>query len=369
MFDLSDELYDIFIYGMEHGRIRGIILKNRVVIIPPDFVENRDCNYTQYRITKEDAAAGFIRVRLCPKNKKWWINPEEHPDAWIYDEDPHCYHIETIYDGEDDYYSEYVFHGPDWYHRSKHEQLFRDEVIKWWKEHYHENETFECLSPCIREFYMLKNCSIKELSMDATVCMVDSWISEMNVTACVLNASGKSRITTMTGRSKIRVMDDDTTVSYMTEDAYVDCMIGHSSVDIMADSSVVNDMYDSATIGIMRDLSKVDYMDDKSCIRTMTDLATVNRMHSCVRFMLRYSRIGYVGMHASVIKMSDFSQVEQWNIDSKSKPKMPKMSDHSIIGSLYYYDCNNVIRRIEEKMCHFSESKKKYRQALRTQQY
>ena len=122
----------------------GIILKDRAVVAPGG--NDSHTNLLEFLGIEDNDDTGltvnFVRVELVEKNRQWWINPEEHPEKWKFIVDQDIV--------------------PDWFKedQEKYENMFRDAVCKWWKEHVKVGQEIDGFDT---GYYRLKDCKVKEL--------------------------------------------------------------------------------------------------------------------------------------------------------------------------------------------------------------
>ncbi len=235
----------------------GIILKSKVVVAPG---ENDSHSDLLKSLGIEDdyigASRTFVRTELIPDNDEWWVNPEEHPDAWKFVVDQDI--------------------TPEWFDGETHEKDFREAVCKWWKEHVLVDREIDVLSS---GYFRLKRCEIKKLCNNAKVYLSDSQIGAMFNSSQVCKMRDSSQVDEMRDSSKVDVMYDGSQVGKMHNSSQVGKMFDSSQVGKMHNSSQVGKMFDSSQVGEMHNNSQVGKMYDSSQVGKMYNSSQVGKMY------------------------------------------------------------------------------------------
>ncbi len=267
----------------------GIILKSKVVVAPG---ENDSHSDLLKSLGIEDdyigASRTFVRTELIPDNDEWWVNPEEHPDAWKFVVDQDI--------------------TPEWFDRETHEKDFREAVCKWWKEHVLVDREIDVLSS---GYFRLKRCEIKKLCNNVKVYLSDSQVCEMCDSSQVYKMRDSSKVYVMFDSSQVGEMRGSSQVYKMRDSSQVGEMRGSSQVYKMRDSSQVYEMRESSKVDVMRESSKVYVMRDSSQVDVMYDGSQVCEMRdsSQVGEMCDSSQVGEMHNSSKVDVMYDSSQV------------------------------------------------------------
>ena len=285
-----------------HQNIKGIILKNKVVIVQGE--NNSYKHLLESQGIKEDCidtTETFVQVMLIPDKNAWWLNPEEYPEAWKFSVNQNC--------------------TPKWFHQAKNEQVFREAVCAWWQKHVLVDQKINQLSA---GYYWLKRCEVQKLRDDVCVLLDDSTVDEM---------CGHSAVTKMYGSSKISKMYEHSTVSEMFDLSVVDKMYGKSAVGEMRGRSSVGEMRENATIGKMKNSSAVSEMWNDSAIGQMYDNSAAGRTYhnSRIGMMFCNSIVGEMYSNSTVGKMNHSSKVGKMYNESV----VCQMYDHSMVSELH----------------------------------
>ena len=274
----------------------GIILKGRAVVAPRG--NDSHTNLLEFLGIEDNDDTGltvnFVRVELVEKNRQWWINPEEHPEKWKFIVDQDIV--------------------PDWFEedQEKYENMFRDAVCKWWKEHVKVGQEIDGFDT---GYYRLKDCKVKELCGN-----VEVWLDNSSVSAMYDN----SRVDKMYGNSSVDKMYDDSKVKEMHDDSIVSVMYDDSKVKEMYDDSIVKEMCNDSKVKEMWNDSKVKKMYGNSIVNVMFDDSRVSAMYGNSRVDKMYDdSIVNVMFDNSIVK-------EMWN-DSKVK----EMYGNSRVDKMY----------------------------------
>ena len=239
----------------------GIILKGRAVVAPRG--NDSHTNLLEFLGIEDNDDTGltvnFVRVELVEKNRQWWINPEEHPEKWKFIVDQDIV--------------------PDWFEedQEKYENMFRDAVCKWWKEHVKVGQEIDGFDT---GYYRLKDCKVKELCGNVEVWLDNSSVSAMYDNSRVDKMYGNSSVDKMYDDSKVKEMHDDSIVSVMYDDSKVKEIYNNSIVSAMYDNSKVKEMYNNSIVGAMYDDSKVDKMYGNSRVKEMRGNSSVDKMYN-----------------------------------------------------------------------------------------
>ena len=238
----------------------GIILKGRAVVAPRG--NDSHTNLLEFLGIEDNDDTGltvnFVRVELVEKNRQWWINPEEHPEKWKFIVDQDIV--------------------PDWFEedQEKYENMFRDAVCKWWKEHVKVGQEIDGFDT---GYYRLKDCKVKELCGNVEVWLDNSSVSAMYDNSRVDKMYGNSSVDKMYDDSKVKEMHDDSIVSVMYDDSKVKEMHDDSIVNVMYDDSKVKEIYNNSIVSAMYDNSKVKEMYNNSIVGAMYDDSKVDKMY------------------------------------------------------------------------------------------
>lgn len=201
----------------------GIILKDRAVVAPGG--NDSHTNLLEFLGIEDNDDTGltvnFVRVELVEKNRQWWINPEEHPEKWKFIVDQDIV--------------------PDWFKedQEKYENMFRDAVCKWWKEHVKVGQEIDGFDT---GYYRLKDCKVKELCGN-----VEVWLDN-------------SSVDRMYDNSRVDKMYDDSKVDKMYGNSRVKEMRGNSSVDRMYNESIIKEMCDNSMAKSYKNYPNIEIM-------------------------------------------------------------------------------------------------------------
>ena len=281
----------------------GIILKDRAVVAPGG--NDSHTNLLEFLGIEDNDDTGltvnFVRVELVEKNRQWWINPEEHPEKWKFIVDQDIV--------------------PDWFEedQEKYENMFRDAVCKWWKEHVKVGQEIDGFDT---GYYRLKDCKVKELCGNVEVWLDNSSVSAMYDDSRVKEMRGNSSVDKMYDDSKVKEMFDDSIVSVMYDDSKVKEMHDDSIVNVMYDDSkvkeiynksIIKEMYGNSRVNVMYDDSRVDVMYGNSIVSAMYDDSRVNVMYddSRVKEMWNDSKVNVMYSNSKVDKMYGNSTVDK----------------------------------------------------------
>ena len=206
----------------------GIILKHKIVIAPG--YDNSHSNLLDDLGIEDNyinASKTFVRAELIPVNDEWWRNPEEEPEAWMFNVDQDI--------------------TPDWFDRVEHEKLFREAVAEWWREHVIVDRKIENLSS---GYYKLKRCEVKRLLGDVIVYLDSSQVGEMSGSSRVGTMWDSSQVGEMWGSSQVGEMRGSSQVGEMWGSSQVGEMWGSSQVGTMRGSSIARDFKDYPLVKI-----------------------------------------------------------------------------------------------------------------------
>ena len=271
----------------------GIILKDRAVVAPGG--NDSHTNLLEFLGIEDNDDTGltvnFVRVELVEKNRQWWINPEEHPEKWKFIVDQDIV--------------------PDWFEedQEKYENMFRDAVCKWWKEHVKVGQEIDGFDT---GYYRLKDCKVKELCGNVEVWLDNSSVSAMYDNSRVKEMRGNSSVDKMYNESIIKEMCDNSIVSIMFDDSKVKEMHDDSKVNVMYDDSKVKEIYNNSIVSAMHDDSKVKEMYGNSIVSAMYDNSKVDKMYG-------NSRVKEMRGNSSVDKMYNESIIKEMCDNSMAK--------------------------------------------------
>ena len=272
----------------------GIILKGRAVVAPGG--NDSHTNLLEFLGIEDNDDTGltvnFVRVELVEKNRQWWINPEEHPEKWKFIVDQDIV--------------------PDWFKedQEKYENMFRDAVCKWWKEHVKVGQEIDGFDT---GYYRLKDCKVKELCGNVEVWLDNSSVDRMYDNSRVDKMYGNSRVKEIYNESIIKEMYGNSRVNVMYDDSRVDVMYGNSIVSAMYDDSKVDVMFDDSIVSAMYDDSKVKEIYNNSIVNVMYDNSRVDKMYgnSRVKEMWNDSIVNVMYSNSKVDKMYGNSTVDK----------------------------------------------------------
>ena len=271
----------------------GIILKGRAVVAPRG--NDSHTNLLEFLGIEDNDDTGltvnFVRVELVEKNRQWWINPEEHPEKWKFIVDQDIV--------------------PDWFEedQEKYENMFRDAVCKWWKEHVKVGQEIDGFDT---GYYRLKDCKVKELCGNVEVWLDNSSVRAMYDNSRVKEMRGNSSVDKMYNESIIKEMCDNSIVSVMFDDSKVKEMHDDSKVNVMYDDSKVKEIYNNSIVSAMHDDSKVKEMYGNSIVSAMYDNSKVDKMYG-------NSRVKEMRGNSSVDKMYNESIIKEMCDNSMAK--------------------------------------------------
>lgn len=252
------------------GRYKsGIILRYRVMICSggDDDISSL-LKHIGITDSEENQKKLFVKASLSPWNNDIFSDP----NTWTF----------RIEQDEDRL--------PMWYKKNRQgrEKSFRQAVCQWLNEHSFIGQNIGLLS---KGYYSLKDCTVEEISGNASVRL------------------SHSNIRNVSGKAKILCMSDDSIVKTISENSIVEEMSGYSTIGLMKGYSTVVDM---------RDLSIIEQMNDHSTVRVMWHESFVLKMtnHSRVRFMMQQSKIGTMKGMSAVEVMKDNAQIYKMEEES-----------------------------------------------------
>ena len=292
----------------------GIILKDSI-----ELTRGGDEDY--YKLLSElhiVDADSYVKARLVPQNDEWWVDPDKHPEKWIF----------AVEQDET----------PDWFEPEKYEAAFRSAVCVWWNQHVLIDQKIDELDT---GYYHLKGCEVKKLRNNAEVVCYDTNIQTAEGNVIIHRLSGTSTVIRLCESAGIRIMEDKSAVHEMFDSTTIERMNDQSTVTKMYATSHILNMYELATVGMMWNKSIIHAMYDSAAVQAMWGNSTIQEMH-------QDAKVNRMRDHSLIVAMYGQAIVEEmWSkavVDCmKDKTMVYEMRENSIVYSL---QGNAVIQRM-----------------------